>query len=190
MTGKSNVKWNILNRKVHYWGSAIVAIPILIIIVTGIILLFKKDIAWIQPPSEKGTKGSPTITFDKVLDIAKNIEITNVEGWSDINRLDVRPKKGIIKIRTKSQWEIQIDHQSGKVLSTNFRRSDIIESIHDGSFFHDNTKLWIFFPSAVILLFLWITGMWLFFVTIVAKRKKKIKNKKLQAVKTNNSVNA
>lgn len=181
------VKWNVLNRKVHYWGSAIVAIPVLIIIVTGIILLFKKDVAWIQPPSEKGTIGAPSLTFEKILSVAKDVNIADVQNWNDIKRLDIRPKKGIIKIRTKSRWEIQIDHQSGAVLATKYRRSDVIESIHDGSFFHDKAKLWIFLPSAIILLILWITGMWLFFVTVIAKNKKKKKNEqKLKSVSHTN----
>ena len=43
-----------------------------------------------------------------------------------------------------------------------YRRSDVIETIHDGSWFHDNVKLWIFLPTAVVVLGLWITGIYLF----------------------------
>jgi uncharacterized iron-regulated membrane protein len=174
------VKWNIFNRRVHYWGSAICAIPLLIVIVTGIILQFKKNADWVQPSSMRGLGKEPTITFEKVIDVAKTVDVAQVEDWKDIDRLDVRPKKGIIKIRTKSRWEIQIDHQTGYILKTAYRRSDLIESIHDGSFFHDKAKLWFFLPCAIILLVLWITGMYLFIKTLVAKNKKK-KSKKAVA---------
>ena len=58
-----------------------------------------------------------------------------------------------------------------------YRRSDFIESIHDGTYFHDMAKLGVFLPSAIILLVLWITGMYLFFTTLLAKQRVKAKKK-------------
>lgn len=178
---EKKIKWNMLNRKIHYWGSAIIAIPVLIIIVTGILLLLKKDIDWIQPSSEKGVGKIPTISFTEIVNIASTVEEAGVQNWSDINRLDVRPRKGIIKIRTRDSWEIQIDHQTGAILKTAYRRSDLIESIHDGSFFHDYAKLGLFLPSSIILLILWVTGMYLFAIPLL---KKKQKRKKVQKSNT------
>jgi hypothetical protein len=85
-----------------------------------------------------------------------------VESWKDVNRVDFRPKDGVVKIDALNRWEMQIDVASGAVLSVAYRRSDLIESIHDGSWFHSSAKLWIFLPSAVILLLLWVTGIVLF----------------------------
>jgi len=79
----------------------------------------------------------------------------------------------VIKIRSKNRWEIQIDHQTGKVMQVAYRRSDLIESIHDGSFFHDKVKIWVFLPSAIVLLTLWITGVYLFVITTLQKNKMK-----------------
>lgn len=166
------IKWPKLMRKTHYWGSMICAIPVVIVLVTGIILLFKKDINWVQAPSAKGEKGTPGITFEKVLESAKTVPQAEIKDWGDVNRLDVRPSKGIIKIRANNNWEIQIDHKSGKVLQVAFRRSDIIESIHDGSFFHDSAKLWIFLPSSLIPLFLWFSGIYLFILPFLNKKKR------------------
>lgn len=167
------IKWPKLMRKTHYWGSFLCSIPVIIVLVTGIILLFKKDINWIQPSSEKGGKGAPEITFEKVLESAKTVPESGIEDWKDINRLDVRPSKGIIKIRAKNNWEIQIDQKSGEVLQTAFRRSDIIESIHDGSFFHDSAKFWLFLPSSLVLLFLWFSGVYLFILPFINKKKRR-----------------
>ena len=169
------MNWNRLNRKTHYWGSFICALPILVVCVSGILLLLKKDVQWIQPPSARGEAKIPTISFDEILDIAQKSPEAEIKSWEDISRLDVRPSKGIIKIRSKNSWELQIDHQSGKVLKLAYRRSDLIESLHDGTFFHDKAKLWIFLPAGAILLFLWFTGMYLFLTPFLAKRKSKKK---------------
>ena len=49
-----------------------------------------------------------------------------ISSWDDIDRIDIRPDKGIAKIRSKNNWEIQLDLESSEIYSVNFRRSDII----------------------------------------------------------------
>ena len=75
----------------------------------------------------------------------------NIKSWSDIDRLDVRIDKGIVKVRGKNRWEVQIDTQTKKVLQVAYRRSDLIEQLHDGSWFNEKVKLYIFLPSGIIL---------------------------------------
>ena len=65
-------------------------------------------------------------------------------------------------MQAKSGWEVQVDTGTGKVLQTAYRRSDTIEMLHDGSWFHDRVKLYVFLPVAFVLLGLWITGVYLF----------------------------
>lgn len=167
------IHWNRLNRKTHYWGAIICALPVLIVILSGILLLLKKEIDWIQPPTQKGAGDVPQITFSKILEITADVPEAEVQSWGDIDRIDVRPGKGIVKVRANNRWEIQLDHQSGEVLQVAYRRTDLIESLHDGTFFHDSAKLWVFLPSAFILLTLWITGIWLFLLPILTKRKRR-----------------
>jgi hypothetical protein len=76
--------------------------------------------------------------------------------------VDIRPKDGIIKVTCKSRWEVQVDFQSGEVVQSAYRRSDLIESLHDGSWFGDAAKLYVFLPVAVVVLVLWATGVYLF----------------------------
>lgn len=172
------INWNKFNRKTHYWGSIICALPIIIIIATGLLLIFKKQSDWVQPPTIKGSSKVPTLTFPEILDIAKTVSAAEISSWKNIDRLDVRPKKGVIKIRAKNRIEVQIDHQSGEVLHVAYRRSDVIEAIHDGSFFHDKVKYLLFFPASLILLFLWITGLYLFIIPLLKKKKKHKKRQK------------
>lgn len=147
--------------------------PVLVVIVSGILLLLKKQSAWIQPPTSQGTAGAPLVEFDAVYQAVAAVPQAGVNSWNDIERLDVRPDKGVIKVVTKNRWEIQVDHRTGAVLQTAYRRSDLIETIHDGSFFHEKAKLWVFLPSALVLLVLWVTGIYLFAKPLLVRRARR-----------------
>ncbi len=162
-----------LNRTIHYWGALLCAIPIVIVIITGVLLLLKKDIEWVQPASARGVGNHPVISFERIINSVRSTHNGADVEWADINRLDVRPGKGLVKVRLKNNWEIQIDATNGHILAENYRRSDIIEAIHDGSFFHEKAKLGVFLPSAIILFVLWMTGIYLFVVTEISKYKKR-----------------
>ena len=128
---------------------------------------------WIQPKTTTGQiSNNPSISFEQILNISKTIKEAEINSWDDIDRLDVRISKGIVKVRSNNRWEIQIDTYSGKVIQVAYRRSDIIEQIHDGSWFHDKAKLWIFLPSGIILFVLWITGFYMFLLPYIIKGRK------------------
>jgi uncharacterized iron-regulated membrane protein len=148
-------------RKFHRWGALITALPFIIVALTGILLQLKKEVSWIQPPTQNGNGNNPTVTLMEVLDIVKRIPEADVHAWQDIDRLDVRPEHGIIKVRCKNRREIQLDAVTGEVLQTAYRRSDLIEDIHAGSWFHPRARLWIFLPSGIVVTLLWMTGMYL-----------------------------
>lgn len=160
-----------VHRKLHRWGSILTAIPLLLIIATGVLLQFKKESVWIQPPTVRGEGKEPVIAFDEILARVKGVPEAEVAAWNDVDRLDVRPGKGVIKVRCKNRWEIQIDAKTGDVLQSAYRRSDLIESLHDGTFFSDKAKLWIFFPAAIVLLVMWVTGIWLFLLPYFRRKK-------------------
>ncbi len=163
----------IWNRKLHRWGSIAVALPFLIVLCTGLLLQLKKQLTWVQPPEQKTAVHVPTVTMEQILATAQSVPEAKVSSWEDIDRLDVRPAKGIVKVTTVDNWELQLELSSGALLQSAFRRSDLIETIHDGSFFHPLMKLWVFFPAAVIVLGLWITGMYLFLLPFRARAKKR-----------------
>ncbi len=166
--------FNVANRKVHHWGSFFVAIPVLIIISSGILLQMKKQWGWVQPPEIRGTGKVPAIGFEQIMATLKADPSLGVAGWDDVARIDVRADRGLAKVTIKSGWEAQIDLGTGRLLQTAYRRSDLIESIHDGSFFAgDWTKLGIFLPAGVTLLLLWLTGMWMWWVPFKAKRRRR-----------------
>jgi hypothetical protein len=166
------VTFNVLNRKVHYWASFVVALPLLAIIATGVLLQLKKQSTWIQPAEQRGTGTVPQVGLDRILEQAMLAPEAGVTGWDDIDKLDLRPSKGVGKVILHNGWEVQIDLGTGAVLQTAYRRSDLIESLHDGSFFGgDWTKLGLFLPAGVGLLLLWLGGMWMWWVPFSAKRR-------------------
>lgn len=161
------------NRLIHKWVSIVIAIPLLVIFVTGILLLTKKEFAFIQPPTAKGEGAIPSISFHQVLSIANTVELAQINGWDDIDRLDVRPSKGVIKIRSLNRVEIQIDSRTGDILHVAKRRSDFIESIHDGTFFEKSANLWLMLPVAITALVMSITGIIMFFIPYLKKKKRR-----------------
>jgi PepSY-associated TM region len=163
---------NLLNRKIHYWATAFVALPLLVLIGSGLLLQLKKHWQWVQPEEKQGTGSVPAVDLDAILASVQTAR-AEVRGWDDVNRVDLRPSKGMAKVWLRSGWEVQVDLGTGRVLQTAYRRSDLIESIHDGSFFAGEwTKLGLFLPTGVVLLVMWLTGLWMFVVPLAKRRRR------------------
>lgn len=167
------MKLSRLNRLIHRWGSIAIAAPALIVILSGVVLQLKKQSSWVQPPTVRGSGEQLLLSFDQILKATQAVDVAGVDGWDDVDRLDVRPGKGMVKVRCRNRWEVQLDAASGDVLQVAYRRSDLIESLHDGSFFSDAAKLWVFLPCAVVFVVLWFTGIYLFAQPYLAKRRKR-----------------
>jgi uncharacterized iron-regulated membrane protein len=139
----------------------------------GLLLMVKKEFDWIQPPSQKGIERQlvPMASMQDLFDAASAVEVAEFTRWDQLQRADLKPGKGIIKFVSKTDWEVQIDTHTTEVLSVAQRRSDVIESIHDGSFFADWVKLWVFLPAGIGLFVLWVSGIYLFTFTEYKKRR-------------------
>ncbi len=142
----------------------VLALPLVIMIGAGILLMLKKELAWIQPPSASGVEREavPVARFETLFEAAKSVEQAGITTWADLDRVDVKPGKGMVKFVSASRWEVQVDTHTAEVLHVAYRRSDLIEAIHDGSYFADWVKLYIFLPTGILLLIMWITGLYLF----------------------------
>ena len=167
-----------VSRQIHLWFALAILIPTVIVIGSGILLQVKKEFDWIQPPTQKGqvlstNSSEPTISFEQILLASQSIPELEVKSWDDIERLDVRPGKKMLKILANNQWEAQLDANSGEVLQVAYRRSDTIEAIHDGSWFAEPAKLWLFLPAAILLFCMWGSGTILLFTTLKSKYKKR-----------------
>ncbi len=163
-------KWT---RKLHRVGAIVIAGPLIVVIVSGILLDFKKQLDWIQPPTQHGQVAALSLPWNQVLEAVKAVPEVNVQGWDDISRIDARPGKGLLKVRCESGWEVQLDGTSGEVLLSQKRRSDWLEGLHDGSWFHSNVKWFIFLPAGLLLGLLWATGLYLWWLPVKVRRKRR-----------------
>ncbi len=175
------MKFNVLNRKVHYWAAAAIALPLFVIACTGSILQLKKHSAWVQPPEKRGSTKTPTVELSHILEALKRHPTLEVKDWSHVKRIDVRPDKGVAKAWLHTDYEAQVDLGTAEILQIAYRRSDWIESIHDGSIFGDAVKLYVFFPAAITLVLLWFGGIWMFVLPFLNRRR--VRNAK-QAAKS------
>ena len=150
-------------RSLHHWVGIFAVTILFVTALTGILLGWKKHNSVLQPPTQKGTSSdvSEWVSFNHVVTTAHHAldSVAHVSG--DIEKLDVRVDKGIIKVIYLNYWEVQVDGKTGKALSVAQRPSDWIEHIHDGSIISDNFKLLYTNYTGWSLLILSITGFWL-----------------------------
>ena len=166
------VRPTLLNRRVHHWLSLVVALPLLIVIPTGVLLQVKKLSTWVQPAEQRGT-GVPAVSMTTLLDTLRARPDLGVASWDDVARIDVRPSKQLVKVTLGGRREVQMDAATGRVLQVAVRRSDLIEELHDGSFFGEGVRYGLFLVSGIALFALWATGLVLFVHPYWAKMRKR-----------------
>ncbi len=165
---------NVLARRIHYWVALAIAVPVAVIFGTGMLLQVKKQWNWVQPSEIRGTGTVPAISLEQILLSVRSVPSLQVSGWDDIKRIDLRADRGLAKVTVKGNWEVQVDLGTGAVLQSRYRRSDLLESLHDGSFFlGDLTKLGVFLPSGIALCLMWLTGLWMFWLPFSVRRKRR-----------------
>lgn len=145
-------------------------------VASGILLQLKKQLTWVQPAEQKPPVKALTIGPEQMLQALQQDLELKIQSWDQVERIDIRPKKGLAKLTLETGLEVQIDTSNGKILQKAVRRSDLIEALHDGSFFAgDYTKLGLFLPAAVALFLMLLTGVWLWWLPIKVRRAKRKK---------------
>ena len=170
----TEVKAALLWRKVHYWTSLPLFITIFVIASTGILLALKKDFDVLQPPmAQSSAPGLSALPINELLkDIATRRGYERI-SWRDVDRIDIQPADGIAKVILSSRAEFQVDLHTGEALQTGYRTSDLLESIHDFSFFGRFGKYFLSVPTGLALLVMWGTGTYLFLLPFLVRRRKR-----------------
>lgn len=158
------------------WGRSLhaaVGLGLLILVVissvTGILLGWKKNSATLQPPTRKGevTELREWLPLDR-LESAATAALAVELGPGDparlvVDRMDVRPGEGVVKVLFPGAWEVQVDGGTAEVRSVDRRHSDWIETIHDGSIISDLFKLVTMNALGLGLLVLSGSGLWMWY---------------------------
>jgi uncharacterized iron-regulated membrane protein len=169
-------------RKFHKWVSLPFVAFLLVIGVTAILLAWKKQIGLI-PKTQKSQVEQPGewIAVEKIMATGQALVRDSLQKSDVIERVDIRPDKGIAKVVFKNHFtEVQVDGYSGKVLSVAQRNSDLVEKIHDGSILDflfapdgEISKIIYTTMTSLVLIFLGITGFFLWYYPHWIKKSKK-----------------
>lgn len=172
-----------LYRKLHKWISVPLFLFMFLIGVTGLLLGWKKQTN-LLPPTEKGQNNNSAVwlSIDSLQKIALSYSENTLQLPSKIDRLDIRPTKGVVKIVFAQHFtELQIDCTTGSILSVKQRQSDFIEKIHDGSildywFQNSSDAVKLFYTTVVSsgLILLSFSGFWLWYNPIRIKKQKSV----------------
>ncbi len=177
----NNITRNLrLYRKLHKILGLVLAVLLIISAATGVFLGLKKEFAFLRPPTQKGqsdqlTDWKPIAELAEIATLAFREAHPNHQS-TGIDRMDVRPSKGIIKVLfEKGWWEVQIDGTTAEVLSIKRRNSDWIEQLHDGSIISDGFKLVSMNVLGLGLLTMVLSGWYLWYGP---RKFRKLKRKK------------
>jgi uncharacterized iron-regulated membrane protein len=182
---KKQAKWVRLSRWLHRKVALALFIFFFIISATGILLGIKKHTGLLAP-TKKGVSSNITewLSIDSLQKNAGTYlrDSVSAELSADLDRIDIRPEKGIAKFVYKNHyWGLQLDCKTGSLLLIEKRTSDFIENIHDGSIVDDllgtsneQIKLGYTILMGSSLLLLILSGLWLWYGP---KRIRNIKRK-------------
>ncbi len=157
-----------LRRCRHWHRRAGLAIAALLVMsaLTGLLLSWKKQFEWLQPATRRGTAADlrqwlPLDTLARVAVARLRDSVPHLDDYA-IERMDVRPGKGVVKVRfARGHWEVQVDGATGQVKNVGRRHADWIEHVHDGSIVSEVFKLLSMNVLGWGALLLAGTGLWL-----------------------------
>jgi hypothetical protein len=171
---KKQARWLRWFRWLHRKIAVCLFMFFLVISITGLLLGIKKQTGLLAP-TQKGLSSdlSRWLPIDSLQKNAVRFLHDSVSATlsATIDRIDIRPDKGIIKFTFKDHFKgLQLDGTTGYLLSIETRKSDFIEKLHDGSildkvFGTSNDQLKVSYPiiMGLSLFMLIFSGLWLWY---------------------------
>ena len=182
---KKQARWIRSYRWLHRKIAIALFIFFLFISVTGLLLGIKKQ-AGLLAPTQKGTS-SDLATWLPVAVLQQKANQYLFDSVSkdlsiEIDRIDIRPDKGIAKFIYKNHYYgLQLDCSTGGLLSVETRSSDFIENLHDGSILDDvlgtsdeQIKVSYTIIMGLSLFLLILSGWWLWYGPKRIRKAKRI----------------
>lgn len=150
----------------HRWIGVAAGLVLLLTAGTGLLLLVKKDYAWLQPPTVAGAPGPVDAlrSLPEVYAAVFALALPEFRSEADIARIDFRPDKRVHKVvSVHDHVEVQVCATTLRTSGPAPRRSDWLEQLHDGSYFGAFVHGWLMPAVALALLYLGLSGyaMWL-----------------------------
>lgn len=148
-----------------------------IVSISGILLAYK-DPMGLKPKTQNVALTNDWKSVEELLITAQTIVTDSLGLDATIDRLDIRPDIGVVKVLFKNHFtELQLSGMTAELLSVQTRSDHIIERIHDGSIIEfytsqSDVSKWIFSTlSGIGLLGLVVTGLGLWYAPRSMKSK-------------------
>lgn len=149
----------------HRWLGLAAGLVLLFSAGSGLLLLRKKEHAWLQPPVMRGADG-PVEALRPLAEVYAAVfalGVPELRSEADIARVDFRPQDRVHKVvSTRGDVEVQVCAITLRTSGPAVRRSDWIERLHDGSWLGPAGHDWLMPAAAVALALLATSGyvMW------------------------------
>jgi uncharacterized iron-regulated membrane protein len=149
------------------------AIFLIVISITGFLLALKGQVSAIKVPTQKGTQVATSqdiIHPAKALEVVFGLGIAELAEAGHVDRLELHLSKNVYKVTSKEGYhEVQVDVASGRILSVGTRKDQLLEDIHDLSYFNPAFRIWVLPVVATLLFALGTTGLYIYFNPIVRR---------------------
>jgi hypothetical protein len=159
----------------HLWLGVIATVALIAISITGILLNHKRGLGLM--PDVPHTPSAPfaqSLPLERLAQAALEAAPQGAKpGWTSgdpvnielIDRMDVRPRDGFVKIRLRDQasMEMTVDLASGTVVHVGRRGDVFLEKLHSGEAFGGPMVI-LSDIAAICLILTLITGYWLWLV--------------------------
>ena len=146
----------------HLWGGVIATVLLIVISITGIVLNHKRGLNMMPDvPHEPTGSFAEALPMAELAAAAERAVSPEIAG-AGVDRMDVRPGDGIVKVRFDDQRvsEVTVDIVTARVLHVGERNDVFLEKLHSGEIFGDGWVLLSDFGALLLILAL-ITGYWL-----------------------------
>ncbi|HKK22672.1 MAG TPA: PepSY-associated TM helix domain-containing protein [Pseudohaliea sp.] len=157
-------------RRWHKWTGTLLSLVMVVLAVSGTLIAFKKEWDYLQPAARQGEPVPITAVIPpaQVAKIVLALDLPEAQQLEAINRIELRPGKQLYKVRLESSGtfssprEIQVDAGTGAVLNTGLRGDQLWMDIHSFAVFGQGTKLVLMTLAGISLLWLSLSGLYLF----------------------------
>lgn len=168
-------------RWLHKWIGVSLALVLVVVSLTGGFVAFKGQLEYLQPAGRSGAKGSlaEMLPPPRIAEIVLAMKLPEAPTLKQINRIELRPSKRMYKVRLEaaSIWssprEIQIDAITGAVLNDGLRGDQLWMDLHSFAVFGEATKLVTMTTSGLALLWLSVTGCYMFVYPLWMKARRR-----------------
>jgi uncharacterized iron-regulated membrane protein len=145
----------------HLWIGVLFTVVLLVVAVTGILLNHKRGLG-LMPDVTNESPAALARALPLAELAARARGAAGVSEADPIDRMDVRPDKGFVKVRFDDPaWtEVTLDLATGRALHVGPRSDVFMEQLHSGELLG---KRWVLLTdaAAVALVLLLISGYWL-----------------------------